>query len=173
MTTTPQIWRATARGQFHTPHGKVWPCALGRNGCVPGAQKREGDGATPLGTWPVRAVLYRADRVAVPDTDLAASPIRPWDGWCDDPKDPRYNLPIRHPDPASHERLWRTDGLYDLIVPLGYNDDPAIPGHGSAIFLHCAKPGMKPTAGCVALRKADLIEALRIMTTDAVVSITP
>mgnify|MGYP000008757528 CR=1 FL=1 len=59
MTTTPQIWRATARGQFHTPHGKVWPCALGRNGCVPGAQKREGDGATPLGTWPVRAVLYR------------------------------------------------------------------------------------------------------------------
>jgi len=167
------LFRATARGRFVFPDGRVKPCAIGTSGAVPADRKREGDGATPFGTWPVRGLFYRADRNPIAYSSLPARAIRPWDGWCDDPEDPRYNQPIRHPDPASHERLWRADGLYDLIVPLGYNDDPAVPGKGSAIFLHCAKPGLKPTAGCVALAKPDLIEALMLMSPRSVLAITP
>lgn len=173
MNRARQIWRVTARGQFFFPDGRVHPCALGRNGCIAADHKREGDGKTPLGNWPVRGLLFRADRNPVDRAALPARAIRPWDGWCDDADDPRYNQPVRHPDPASHERLFRTDGLYDLIVPLGFNDDPVVPGRGSAIFLHCAKPGLKPTAGCVALAKEDLIAALAAMEPGAIVSITP
>ena len=81
-------------------------------------------------------------------------------GWCDDASDPGYNKPVRLPSKARHERLWREDGLYDLIVPLGYNDDPAVPGLGSAIFLHCARPDYGPTEGCVAVARADLLVLL-------------
>jgi L,D-peptidoglycan transpeptidase YkuD (ErfK/YbiS/YcfS/YnhG family) len=133
-------------------------CALGRGGIR--ADKREGDGATPAGSWPVRRLLYRPDRLAAPTTRLAANPIAPQDGWCDDPADPAYNRPVRLPYAASAERLWREDGVYDLIVPLGYNDDPVIPGSGSAIFLHVARPDYAPTEGCVALAQADLLRVL-------------
>ena len=133
-------------------------CAVGRGGIR--ADKREGDGATPTGSWPMRRLLYRPDRLAVPATRLAANPLAPQDGWCDDPDDAAYNRPVRLPYRARAEPLWRTDGIYDLIVPLGYNDDPVVPGAGSAIFLHVARPDYAPTEGCIALAQPDLLRVL-------------
>ena len=133
-------------------------CALGRGGLA--RDKREGDGATPIGARPMRRLLYRADRIDRPATRLPVLEIAPEDGWCDDPADPAYNRPVRLPYPGRHERLWREDGVYDLVVVLGHNDDPVVPGHGSAIFLHIARPDYGPTEGCVALARADLIRVL-------------
>jgi L,D-peptidoglycan transpeptidase YkuD (ErfK/YbiS/YcfS/YnhG family) len=110
----------------------------------------------------MRAVLYRADRVVRPVTRLPVSAIHPDDGWCDDPCDRNYNRPVRLPYPASHERLWREDHLYDLVVVLGYNDLPRSKGRGSAIFMHLAAPGFMPTEGCIALREADLRKLLAV-----------
>lgn len=121
--------------------------------------KREGDGATPAGLLPLRRVLYRPDRVARPDSGLPVSALDPGDGWCDDPAHPEYNQGVRLPHPGRCERLWREDGLYDLVAVLGHNDAPVVPGRGSAIFLHVAAPGYAPTEGCVALARDDL-EAL-------------
>lgn len=143
-------------GWVHFAGGTV-ACALGHGGIR--QDKREGDGATPAGLLPLRRVLYRADRLARPNTRLPVSTIGPADGWCDDPEDPAYNRPVRLPHPGRSERLWREDGLYDLIAVLGHNDAPVLPGRGSAIFLHVAAPGYAPTEGCVALAR-DHLEAL-------------
>lgn len=130
--------------------GGLWaPCALGRSGIR--RLKREGDGATPAGRFRLVAVLYRPDRVRRPATRLPIAAIRPDSGWCDDPADRRYNRPVRLPCPASHERLWRDDRLYDLLVIIDHNFVHPVPGAGSAVFLHLAAPGFTPTAGCVAL----------------------
>ncbi|QJE74406.1 L,D-transpeptidase family protein [Aerophototrophica crusticola] len=131
-----------------------WPgggarCAVGRNGIV--GDKREGDGATPVGAWPLRRVLYRPDRLAAPRTALPVAAIEPDDGWCDDPAHPDYNRPVKLPFAASHEVMWREDPVYDVVVILGHNDDPPVPGLGSAIFLHLARPEYEGTAGCVAV----------------------
>lgn len=134
-------------------------CALGKGGPRPAADKREGDGSSPTGAWPLRRVLYRPDKGPKPKTGLSVEAIHREDGWCDDPRDPAYNRPVTLPYPASAERMWREDDLYDLVVVLGHNDDPVIPGAGSAIFLHLARPDYGPTEGCVALARADL-EAL-------------
>ena len=136
--------------------GAVFPCALGRSGLV--RQKREGDGGTPVGAWPMRYVLYRPDRMARPASGLPRFAIAPGDGWCDCPSERRYNRPIRVPSASSAEGLWRSDGLYDVIVVLGYNDDPPVPGRGSAIFFHLAREDFGPTAGCVAVRRADMLK---------------
>lgn len=143
---------------FETAWGERLRCALGRGGVV--RDKREGDGATPAGIWPVRRLLYRPDREALPDTALPVSPISETDGWCDDPGDPAYNTPVTLPYPARCEALWRADALYDLVVVLGYNDDPPVAGLGSAIFLHVARPDYGPTEGCVALAADDLRRAV-------------
>lgn len=149
---------------FVTPDGVLrigdrrYRCALGRGGIR--RDKREGDGATPAGTWPLRAVLYRPDRLTAPPTSLSVSPIHREDGWCDAPDDPNYNRPVSLPYPASAERMWRDDGLYDLLAVIGYNDDPPVPGSGSAIFLHVARPDYGPTEGCVALALSDLMDVL-------------
>ncbi len=129
-------------------------CAVGRSGIS--ADKREGDGATPVGDFLAREVFYRADRMVKPPTKLPCRPLAEADGWCDDPADPRYNRAVTLPYAASHEELMRHDGLYDLVVVLGYNDDPVIAGLGSAIFLHVAAPDFAPTEGCVALALTDL-----------------
>lgn len=120
----------------------------------------EGDGITPVGTWPVREVFYRADRVAKPETALPVRAIEQDDGWCDAPDDPQYNRLVKLPHAASAETLWRDDHLYDLVLVLGYNDDPVVPGKGSAIFLHMARPDYSPTHGCVALAQDDVRAAL-------------
>ena len=134
-------------------------CALGRTGIS--AQKREGDGATPAGAFPLRRVFYRADREPHPRTALTCRAIAPSDGWCDEPADGAYNRLVALPYPASAENLWREDRLYDLMIVLGYNDAPVIPGQGSAIFLHLATADFAPTAGCVALLREDLLIVLR------------
>lgn len=138
--------------------GRRLRCALGRGGVRAG--KREGDGATPAGSWTMRRLLYRPDRIGAPATRLPMAALAPEDGWCDDPADPLYNRLVRLPYKARAEALWRNDHLYDLIVPLGYNDDPVIAGAGSAIFLHVAGPGYAPTEGCVALAADDLLAVL-------------
>lgn len=147
----------------------VWRCAIGRGGLAP--KQREGDGITPVGRWPMRRVLYRADRLARPVTALPCEPIGPEDGWCDDPEDPAYNRPVRLPYPASHERLMRDDHLYDLVVVLGHNDDPVVPGAGSAVFLHLAREDYGPTEGCVALPRQELLEVLRTARADSAVAV--
>ncbi len=133
-------------------------CALGRAGVS--AQKREGDGTTPQGAFAMRRLLYRADRLPPPATRLPCAAIDRADGWCDDPADPLYNRPVHLPYGARAEALWREERVYDLIVPFGYNDDPVIPGAGSAIFLHVAREAYAPTEGCVALAAADLLRVL-------------
>ena len=161
------IFKASADGRFRIPASPETPsrevrCALGPGGVVAAAAKREGDGATPAGRWPWRRVLYRPDRAAPPTTGLPLQPLLPDDGWCDAPGDPAYNRPVKLPYPASAEIMWRDDALYDLVVVLGYNDDPPLAGHGSAIFLHCARTDFAPTQGCVALARDDLETALAI-----------
>jgi L,D-peptidoglycan transpeptidase YkuD (ErfK/YbiS/YcfS/YnhG family) len=131
---------------------RSWPCAIGRSGACPAERKREGDGCTPLGRWPVRTVLLRPDRWRQPPAGLPWRWIRPQDGWSDAPSDPVYNRPVRHPHPASAEWLWRDDAVYDAILVLGHNDAPPVPGAGSAIFLHLR--GDKPTEGCVAIDRS-------------------
>jgi L,D-peptidoglycan transpeptidase YkuD (ErfK/YbiS/YcfS/YnhG family) len=137
---------------------RLMRCALGRAGIA--AAKREGDHATPAGAFVMRRALYRPDREAPPPTRLDLTPIDPGDGWCDAAADPAYNRPVRLPYAASAERLWRTDRLYDLVVVLGCNDAPVVPGLGSAIFLHLAAPDFAPTEGCIALARADLLAVL-------------
>lgn len=146
-----------------TAFGRNIPCSIGRGGAIAAADKREGDGMTPLGVWPIRAVLLRPDRVALPSRmQLPWRWLRPDDGWSDDPADPAYTRPIRHPHPFSAERLWREDGLYDVIVVLGHNDAPPMPEMGSAIFLHCWKAG-QATEGCVAVAREELLSLLLLL----------
>ena len=138
--------------------GRRLRCALGRGGVTD--DKREGDGATPAGCFALRRVYYRADRVAPPETVLPVAAVDPADAWCDDPADAAYNTRVRQPHAAGTETLWRDDALYDVVVVLGHNDDPVVPGAGSAIFLHVARPDFGPTEGCVAVPLADLLDIL-------------
>jgi len=127
----------------------VLPVALGRSGIK--ANKREGDGATPRGRFRLRQLWWRPDRGARPRTLLPVRRITPYDAWCEDPRDRRYNRAIRLGPDAPGDHLWRKDRLYDLIIELDHNTRPRIAGRGSAVFVHVARPGMAPTAGCVAL----------------------
>jgi L,D-peptidoglycan transpeptidase YkuD (ErfK/YbiS/YcfS/YnhG family) len=137
---------------------KIYPCTSGRGGIK--ADKQEGDGATPCGTFPLRRVYYRPDRVARPLTALPCEALSRTDGWCDDPADIVYNKPVTLPYGGRHEELWRDDHVYDVIVEVGYNDDPIIPGKGSAIFIHLVNESNTPTQGCIALSYDDLMEIL-------------
>jgi L,D-peptidoglycan transpeptidase YkuD (ErfK/YbiS/YcfS/YnhG family) len=152
------IFTATSDGWLALGERKV-RCALGPAGVKPAAEKREGDGASPAGVWPIREVIYRPDRGPPPAAEFRVRAMCEDDGWCDDPADPNYNRPVKLPYPASAERMWRDDGIYDIVVVLGHNDDPPVPGMGSAIFLHLCRAGYPPTQGCVAIARPDL-EAL-------------
>jgi L,D-peptidoglycan transpeptidase YkuD (ErfK/YbiS/YcfS/YnhG family) len=139
-------------------------CSIGKGGLVAAADKREGDGASPIGAWPIRGILLRPDRVTLPEgLRLPWRWLRPDDGWSDGVDDPAYNRPVRHPHGFSAEHLWREDGLYDVIVVLRYNDAPVVPGRGSAIFWHCWRDGAA-TEGCVAIAKAEMIALLPLLT---------
>jgi L,D-peptidoglycan transpeptidase YkuD (ErfK/YbiS/YcfS/YnhG family) len=133
--------------------------------------KREGDGATPAGSLPLRAVLYRPDRVLAPQSAVPTTPLSTYDGWCDDPGHADYNRPVRLPISASAEALWRDDSVYDIIGVLGWNDDPVEPGKGSAIFLHVARPDFGPTEGCIALPLDDLLHVLSMGLTEIFVTV--
>lgn len=142
--------------------GRSYACRLGRSGIV--ADKREGDGGTPVGRFPLRQVFYRPDRGPAPQTTLPCRALTQSDGWCDDPAVQQYNLPVTLPFGSSHEEMWRDDALYDLVVVIGHNDAPVVPHMGSAVFLHVANPDGEPTAGCVAFSKSDLLEILSQLT---------
>lgn len=136
--------------------GRRFACSVGKGGIR--ADKREGDGATPVGRFRLVSAGYRADRMAAPPI---AAPLRATghaDIWSDDPRDPFYNrgLSARF-YPFSHERMRRGDPLYDLVVTTDHNWPDAAPGAGSAIFVHCWKGVRRPTAGCVAFSQRDLI----------------
>ena len=137
--------------------GAALPVVLGAAGTR--VDKAEGDKATPTGLLRLRRVLYRADRGPAPACAVPREPLAPDDGWCDDPSHADYNTLVRLPHPARHERLWREDGLYDLLGVLGWNDDPVVRDRGSAIFLHVAHPDGRPTEGCIALAP----DALRLV----------
>ncbi len=99
-------------------------------------------------------------------------PLAPTDGWVDDPRDANYNRPVSLPYPASAERMWREDGLYDALVVIGYNMEPVVPGAGSAIFLHIATPDFAPTAGCVAVKRDVLLGLLPLLSPGSQIAIT-
>jgi L,D-peptidoglycan transpeptidase YkuD (ErfK/YbiS/YcfS/YnhG family) len=127
------------------------PVALGRGGIL--ANKREGDGGTPRGRFRLVRLWWRPDRGTRPRTLLPARPIARDDAWCEDPADRRYNRRIKA---AGGDHLWRDDALYDLMIELDHNTRPRIAGRGSAVFVHVARAGFSPTAGCVALDKRRL-----------------
>jgi len=137
----------------------VFPCAWGHGGIT--SNKKEGDGATPIGTFPFRRVFYRADRLEKPETCLPLQALSEQDGWCDDIHDKHYNQYVSLPISARHEKLWREDHVYDLILVIGHNDDPIEIGRGSAIFVHLLRPEKAPTEGCVALLQQDLLQVLK------------
>jgi L,D-peptidoglycan transpeptidase YkuD (ErfK/YbiS/YcfS/YnhG family) len=130
------------------------PVALGRAGIR--ANKREGDGSTPRGRFhPVR-LWWRADRLIRPRTLLPLRRIGPTDAWCEDVDDRRYNHAFQRSANEPGDRLWRADRLYDIIIEIDHNTRPRIAGLGSAVFIHVARPGFAPTAGCVALKPSHL-----------------
>ena len=146
-----------------------YACALGRGGVS--THKTEGDGATPVGIFPLREVFYRADRVSLPRYAFRNKAINLNDGWCDASGDANYNKFVRLPLPVSAENLWRDDHAYDVIVVIGYNDDPVIKDKGSAIFMHVATPDFAPTAGCVALALPDIIAVIQSLSPDSTITI--
>lgn len=150
-------------------HGHVFRVALGRGGIK--ANKREGDGATPRGRFRLLRLWYRPDRLPRPAMHLPARRIRRDDGWCEDPADRRYNRPVKLSPASPADRLWREDHLYDLVIELDHNTRPRIAGCGSAVFIHVARPGLAPTAGCVALRAGDLKRLLTNLGSDTQIEI--
>ena len=134
------------------------PVALGRGGIR--ANKREGDGGTPRGTFRLKRLWWRGDRLTRPATALPIRKITRQDAWSEDPHDRRYNRPVRRHDDEPGDRLWRTDHLYDLIIEIDHNARPRVAGRGSAVFIHLARPGFGPTAGCVGLKRDQLLRLL-------------
>jgi L,D-peptidoglycan transpeptidase YkuD (ErfK/YbiS/YcfS/YnhG family) len=148
-------------GRLSWPGGET-RAACGRGGVRP--DKREGDGASPEGTFPLLHCYYRPDRLpAAPQTALPLTALQPNHGWVDDPADPNYNRLVTLPYPAHHEEMWRADGLYDLVILIGYNTDPPAPGRGSAIFLHIARPDFGPTEGCIAVGREAALSLLPLL----------
>lgn len=136
----------------------VFACACGKSGCTD--QKQEGDHASPLGTYYLRHLYYRADRLQIPETNLPTSIITQKCGWSDDVNDPDYNQYIERPHPYRHEALWRSDHQYDILITLSHNQNPAVPGAGSAIFFHLAKEDFSGTEGCLAISQRDMLQLL-------------
>ncbi|WP_164933950.1 L,D-transpeptidase family protein [Bradyrhizobium guangzhouense] len=135
------------------------PVALGRGGIL--ANKREGDGGTPRGSFRPRQLWWRGDRHNRPGTFLLARIITDADAWCEDPSDRHYNQWIRRGQGEGGDRLKRADHLYDFIIEIDHNTRPRIAGRGSAVFLHLARDNFGPTAGCVSMTKAAMLHLLR------------
>jgi L,D-peptidoglycan transpeptidase YkuD (ErfK/YbiS/YcfS/YnhG family) len=136
--------------------GRRFPCSIGRRGTAPADAKAEGDLATPEGAYRLLWLYWRADRLARPATTLATQPLGPQQGWSEAPQDVAYNRPVRHPHAFPADRMARGDCLYDICAVTDQNWTPAVPGGGSAIFVHLWRRPRWPTAGCVAFRRVDL-----------------
>ena len=136
-------------------------CALGKAGIR--KKKKEGDNITPKGIYKIIKIYYRDDRIKKISSKFKLIKIRKNMGWCDDPKSEKYNQLIKLPNRYSHEKFFKKDNSYDLIVILNYNINPIIKNKGSAIFIHIAKKNYKSTAGCIALKKDDLLKLIKII----------
>ena len=167
ITATPDTPHATT-GSLQAGDWQM-PCAFGRGGVT--GTKREGDGCTPLGDWPLRKLYYREDRVVPPGTHLQTTALRPDQGWCDDSDHELYNQLVSLPFSASHELLCRDDHLYDLMIPMGYNDNNIVSGAGSAIFFHLAREDYQPTEGCVAISPADMMNLLPMLSSQTILRV--
>jgi L,D-peptidoglycan transpeptidase YkuD (ErfK/YbiS/YcfS/YnhG family) len=139
----------------------IFRCALGKNSVK--KKMQEGDNITPKGIFKITKIYYRQDKIKKIKTLIKKIKIRKEMGWCDDPRSIFYNKQIKLPSKFSYERLYRKDHIYDLLAVLNYNTNPVIKNKGSAIFMHIAKKNYSPTAGCVALKKNDLIKLLEII----------
>jgi L,D-peptidoglycan transpeptidase YkuD (ErfK/YbiS/YcfS/YnhG family) len=136
-------------------------CALGKAGV--GKKRFEGDNITPKGTHKIIQIYYRKDRIKKISSKFKLIKINKNMGWCNDPRSEKYNQLIKLPSKYTHERLFRKDNLYDLILVLNYNINPIIKNKGSAIFMHIAKKKYKKTAGCIGLKKSDLLKLIKII----------
>ena len=145
------------------------PVALGRDGIR--ANKFENDGATPRGRFRLVRLWWRADRAPRPSTLLRTRPIRADDGWCEEPTDRNYNRAVQLSLSDGADRLWRKDGLYDLVIELDHNTRPRVSRRGSAVFIHVARMGLSPTAGCIALPTPALNRLLAQIARNAVIEI--
>jgi L,D-peptidoglycan transpeptidase YkuD (ErfK/YbiS/YcfS/YnhG family) len=170
VTRLPRKWQAQEipLGRFHAGPVVV-RCAIGRAGIR--QDKREGDHASPCGAFRLLGGFFRPDRILREAWPLPMRPAGPSDGWCDDPQSALYNRRVALPSGASHERLWRADCLYDLVIILDYNIHPRRKNRGSAIFLHCARGDYAPTEGCIALRLDDLRRLLPRLARNAVLRV--
>lgn len=151
--------------------GKRYDCTLGRSGVT--IDKVEGDGKTPIGTYPLRKLIYRADRHDVPITGLPIETLNDDTGWCEDVAHGDYNTQVILPHPSTVDRMTRDDALYDFVIVVGYNDAPVTAGRGSAIFIHLARPEWTPTAGCVGLKLSDMKDVLQQLDLDSHITILP
>jgi L,D-peptidoglycan transpeptidase YkuD (ErfK/YbiS/YcfS/YnhG family) len=150
--------------------GQTYPCVLGPNGIA--AEIREGSGKTPAGSFAIRKVYFRSDRGSQPESPFLTEALKENDGWVDDVLDLKnYNRHVLLPYDYSHENLWREDCLYDIIVVLGYNDNPPVVGKGSVIFLHVWREQNKPTGGCVAVSRESLEKILKNCSVDTQIRI--
>ena len=155
-------------GQLRWPGGSA-PAAVGRGGVR--ANKKEGDGATPAGIYPLIFGFYREDRIKPPPSRLPMRVLAPHDAWVDDPTDARYNSLVTLPYPARTERMWRNDEIYDVLIVIGYNIKPVIPGAGSAIFLHIARPNFSATQGCIAVDRTVLLNLIPLLAPESSITI--
>jgi L,D-peptidoglycan transpeptidase YkuD (ErfK/YbiS/YcfS/YnhG family) len=155
-------------GRLYWPSGHT-RAAVGAAGVR--SNKKEGDGATPAGTFSLPFGMYRPDRIKPPPTDLPMRPLSRSSAWVDWPSDPHYNQLVELPYPSRTEGLWRSDGIYDLLVVVGYNVNPTQPGAGSAIFLHIARPNFSPTEGCVAVERSVLLKLITMLAPDSMLTI--
>lgn len=156
-------------------------CQVGKNGLIPKHLKREGDLCTPIGTWKIRSLYYREDKVSLINTSLKRKiktyKINKYTGWCDDINSIFYNKKLKifgnkKKIIPHHEKLWRSDDVYDIFLVLGYNDNPIIKGRGSAIFLHCSFKNNTSTAGCLAIDKNSFKYVLRHLNKNTYINIS-
>ena len=136
-------------------------CAIGKAGIR--KKKKEGDNITPKGIYKIIKIYYRDDRIKKISSKFKLIKITKKMGWCDDPKSEKYNQLIKLPNKYSHEKLYKKNNTYDLLLVLDYNMKPIVKNKGSAIFIHVAKRNYKPTAGCIALKKKDLLKLTKII----------
>ena len=136
-------------------------CSLGKAGIK--KKEKEGDNITPRGIFKIICIYYRSDKIKKITTPLKRIKIKKNMGWCDDPRSRFYNKEIKIPNKFNYEQFYRKDNLYDIIVPLNYNTNPILKNKGSAIFIHIANNNYKPTAGCIGIKKSNLIKLLSII----------
>ena len=152
----------TIKSNYLLYNGMKYRCSIGNGGFSD--KKKEGDGCTPIGVFQITDILYRQDKIKNLVTNYSLQTISPSDGWCDDPKSKHYNTKIKFPFANSAEELFRQDDRYDIVCVTNHNQNPIVPGAGSAIFIHVASKNYSTTAGCVALSLGDLTEILSTLT---------